>query len=73
MVLFKVNNGLGEREAVNLRWRWEVPVPELDTSVFVVPRAFLKNGLDRFVVLNRVAKSRDRWLPWRASRVRVHA
>ena len=30
---------------------------ELDTSVFVVPRAFVKNGLDRFVVLNRVAKS----------------
>ena len=32
-------------------------MPELDTSVFVVPRAFVKNGLDRFVVLNRIAKS----------------
>jgi integrase len=57
MALFKVNTGLREQEVVNLRWMWEVPVPELDTSVFVVPRAFVKNGLDRFVVLNRVAKS----------------
>jgi hypothetical protein len=57
MALFKVNTGLREKEVVNLRWLWEVPVPELDTSVFVVPRAFVKNGLDRFVVLNRIAKS----------------
>ncbi len=57
MALFKVNTGLREQEVVNLRWIWEVLVPELDTSVFVVPRTFVKNGLDRFVVLNRVAKS----------------
>ena len=57
MALFKVNTGLREQEVLNLRWMWEVPVPDLDTSVFVVPRAFVKNRLDRFVVLNRVAKS----------------
>jgi integrase len=57
MALFKVNTGLREQEVVNLRWKWEVPMPELDTSVFVVPRTFVKNGLDRFVVLHRVAKS----------------
>jgi integrase len=57
MALFKVNTGLREQEAVNLRWLWEVSVPELDTSVFVVPRSFVKNGLDRFVVLNRIARS----------------
>jgi integrase len=57
MALFKVNTGLREQEVVNLRWVWEVPVPELDTSVFVVPRAFVKNGLDRYVVLNRIARS----------------
>jgi hypothetical protein len=34
-----------------------VPVPELETSVFVIPRDYVKNGLDRFVVLNRIAKS----------------
>jgi integrase len=32
-------------------------VPELDTSVFIIPRDFVKNGLDRYVVLNRIAKS----------------
>jgi integrase len=32
-------------------------VPELDASVFVIPREHVKNGLDRYVVLNRVAKS----------------
>jgi integrase len=56
MALFKVNTGLREQEVVNLRWTWEVPVPDLGISVFVVPRAFVKNGLDRFVVLNRVAR-----------------
>ena len=58
MALFKVNTGLREQEVVNLRWSWEVPVPELqDTSVFVIPREYVKNGLDRYVVLNRTAKS----------------
>jgi integrase len=57
MALFKVNTGLREHEVVNLRWMWEVPVPELETSVFVIPRAYVKNGLDRYVVLNRIAKS----------------
>jgi integrase len=71
MALFKVNTGLREQEVVNLRWNWETPVPELDTSVFVIPRSFVKNGLDRYVVLNRVA-IRDRWLSGRARGVRVH-
>ena len=57
MAQFKVNTGLREQEVVNLRWAWEVPVSELATSVFVIPRGFVKNGLDRYVVLNRVARS----------------
>jgi hypothetical protein len=57
MALFKVNSGLREKEFVNLRWHWEVAVPELDTSVFVIPRSYVENGLDRYVVLNRIAKS----------------
>ena len=32
-------------------------VPELDTSVFVIPGERVKNGEERLVVLNRVAKS----------------
>lgn len=57
MALFKVNTGLREQEVVKLQWNWEVPVPELETSIFVIPKARVKNGLDRYVVLNRVAKS----------------
>ena len=57
MALFKVNTGLREQEVVQLCWRWEVQVPELETSIFVVPKRLVKNGLDRYVVLNRVARS----------------
>ena len=57
MALFKVNTGLREQEVVKLQWKWEVPEPELETSFFVIPKARVKNGLDRYVVLNRVAKS----------------
>ncbi len=32
-------------------------MPELNTSVFIVPGEFVKNGDDRLVVLNRVAMS----------------
>jgi integrase len=57
MAAFKVNTGLREQEVVNLRWEWEVEVPEVGISLFVIPRFFVKNGLDRFVVLNRTARS----------------
>lgn len=65
MALFKVNTGCREQEVCKLRWDWEIPVPELDTSVFLIPFSFggrneksgVKNGEDRLVVLNGVAKS----------------
>ena len=57
MALFKVNTGTREHEVVSLRWDWEVKVPELETSVFIVPRAHVKNGMERVVVLNRIARS----------------
>jgi len=57
MVLFKVNTGNREDEVCQLRWKWEVEVPELETSVFIIPRGIVKNDEDRVVVLNRVAKS----------------
>jgi integrase len=34
-----------------------VKVPELETSVFVIPGERVKNGEERLVVLNRVARS----------------
>ena len=57
IALFAVNTGCRNREICNLRWDWEVRVPELHTSVFIVPGEFVKNGDDRLVVLNRVASS----------------
>lgn len=65
MAMFKVNTGCREQEVCKLRWDWEIPVPELNTSVFLIPYSFggrneksgVKNGEDRLVVLNGVAKS----------------
>ncbi len=57
MALFKVNTGCREQEVCSLRWEWEVKVSELNTSVFIIPGDRVKNGEDRLVVLNRIAKS----------------
>lgn len=64
MALFKVNTGCREQEVCKLRWDWEIAVPELGTSVFLIPfdfggrneRSGVKNGDERLVVLNKVAK-----------------
>ena len=57
MALFAVNTGCRDSEICALRWDWEVQVPELNTSVFLVPGDFVKNGDERLVVLNRIALS----------------
>ena len=57
MALFKVNTGCREQEVCELRWEWEIEVPELGTSVFLIPEEKVKNGEERLVVLNSVAKS----------------
>lgn len=65
MALFKVNTGCREQEVCKLRWHWEISVPELGTSVFLIPADFggrhensgVKNRDERLVVLNSVAKS----------------
>ena len=51
MALFAVNTGCRDQEICTLRWEWEVKVPELGTSVFIVPGQRVKNGDDRLVVL----------------------
>ena len=56
MALFKVNTGCLEQEVCGLSWQWEVPIPELATSVFIIPGQRVKNGNERLVVLNRVAQ-----------------
>jgi integrase len=57
MALFAVNTGCRDGEVCSLRWDWEVAVPQLGTSVFIIPGSRVKNGHDRLVVLNRVALS----------------
>ena len=56
MALFKVNTGTRDQEVCGLRWEWEVRLPELDTSVFLIPGKLVKNREDRVVVLNAVSK-----------------
>lgn len=65
MALYKVNTGCREQEVCKLRWDWEIKVPELGTSVFLIPPGFggrhensgVKNRDERLVVLNSVAQS----------------
>jgi integrase len=57
MALFAVNTGCRDQEICSLRWEWEVKIPELNTSVFIIPGAAVKNGEDRLVILNKVAQS----------------
>ncbi|MDH3673488.1 MAG: hypothetical protein OES46_20405 [Gammaproteobacteria bacterium] len=45
------------RRARSLSAAREVPVPELDASVFIVPGTLVKNRQERLIVLNRVARS----------------
>src|SRR5260370_21249702 len=64
MGLYKVNTGCREQEVCLLRWDYEVEIPELGTSVFLIPWNFggrrpnsgVKNRYDRLVVLNGVAR-----------------
>lgn len=67
MALYAVNTGCRDQEICQLQWEWEVPVPELNTSIFILPARYIdeqgnivsliKNGEDKLVVLNRVAKA----------------
>lgn len=69
MALFAVNTGCRDRVICSLKWEWEQAIPELNTSVFVVPgyaykslqgnhkkqyHRQVKNGEDRLIVLNQV-------------------
>ncbi len=57
MALFAVNTGCRDQEICLLRWEWEMKIPELNTSVFIIPGATVKNGENRLVVLNKIALS----------------
>jgi len=65
VMLFLANSGAREQEACKLRWEWECKLPELGTSVFVVPASFggrnkksgVKNREDRLLVLNSITRA----------------
>ncbi len=56
MCLFAVNTGLRNGEVCGLSWNDEVEIPELETSVFIIPKERIKNWEDRLVVLNSIAR-----------------
>ncbi len=53
-VLFAVNTGCREQEVCQLRWDWEVDLPDWETSVFILPASITKTRTERVVVLNAV-------------------
>lgn len=55
MVLFTVNTGARDENVCGLKWAWEVAVPEVDRSVFVVPAAEFKGKRPHVLILNDVA------------------
>jgi integrase len=57
MALFAANTGCRDQEICGLRWEWEISVPAMNCSVFIVPGMKVKNREDRLVVLNDIAKS----------------
>jgi integrase len=56
MSLFVLNTGCRDQEICHLRWQWEIPFPELNMSVFVIPKEFAKGKRDRIIMLNKVAR-----------------
>jgi len=57
MALFGVNTGLRDSNVCGLEWQWEVRVPEVGRSVFVIPPEAFKTKRPHVVVLNDVAWS----------------
>ena len=58
MALFAVNTGCRDQEICQLRWEWEIKIPELPhILVFVIPAMLVKNGEERLVVCNDIARS----------------
>jgi integrase len=57
MALFAVHTGLRDSNVCRLEWAWEVPVPEVGRSVFVIPPEAFKAKRSHVVILNDVAWS----------------
>ncbi|PZN74463.1 MAG: hypothetical protein DM484_21220 [Candidatus Methylumidiphilus alinenensis] len=65
MALFGINTGAREHVICWLRWEWETPLPEIGTSIFVVPGRpnqkigweGTKSKQDAIIPINRIARS----------------
>ena len=66
MALFKVNTGCREAEVCGLKWEWELDIPGFEPLTFLIPAGVqltkargsqVKNGHDRVVVCNDIARS----------------
>lgn len=57
MALFAVNTGLRDANLCGLQWSWEVPIPELARSVFVIPAEAFKSRRPHVAILNDAAWS----------------
>ncbi len=58
MALFAVNTGCRDMEICRLRWAWETKLSEMpEIMVFIVPGHLVKNGEDRLIVCNDIARS----------------
>lgn len=55
MLVFSLNTGARDENVCGLRWDWEVPVPELKRSVFVIPPEHYKTNRKHVLILNDTA------------------
>lgn len=55
MLEFSLNTGARDENVCGLRWDWEVPVPELKRSVFVIPPEHYKTNRKHVLILNDTA------------------
>ena len=57
MVLFDLNTGARDEVVCGLKWEWEIAIPELEMSVFDIPRENVKGRKrGRVLVCNTVAQ-----------------
>ena len=57
MALFDLNTGARDEVVCGLKWDWEIEIPELEISVFLIPKESVKGRKrDRILVCNKVAK-----------------
>jgi integrase len=56
MALFAIHTGARENVVAELRWAWEIKMPEIGASVFLVPGEFTKNETTCLIVLNSVSQ-----------------